>query len=254
MRVLVLLAAVLMITLSVLTEVESSSNRAPRRSSKVELIRRRGSLVQRGRRKNIWSYNPGHRSLAFLVAGEVEMASPPPTQPVTEGEYRCLGCCGVKTPVSAKGTTRPELSNRVDESVLQPYSYRGIGTEPNAVNDPCLGCCEVKVTPWTLVTMSPTTTTARREVKAPTVTRQRPWQAQRYADTERPCVPPRCVPNWRHESSSSSEEMTVDRRPPPPRSRMQPIRQRVGPHCRRLGCRTPLGSTVGGDSSSSEED
>ncbi|KAM9306054.1 uncharacterized protein PAF06_013160 [Gastrophryne carolinensis] len=239
---------VLLVALSILIEAETSRSRAQTRTpGRADAIRRRGNLGQRGRKKTIWSYNPGHRSLAFLVAGEVEVASPPPGRAVTGAEYRCLGCCGEKTPGTGKTTPRPQLSNRVDQILLHPNDLGAIGAEPNSVIDLCLGCCEDGAIPSPRVR---TTTRAGRVTKAPAVTRQRPWQAQRATTRERPCVRPHCNPNWRYEASSSSEEVV---RRPPPRSRTQLQQSRMGPRCRHLGCRSPLGSIVK-DSSSSEED
>lgn len=244
--------AVALVILSVIAEVESSRDRAVRSSAPAEPMRRRGLVTQRGRKKTIWSYNPGHRSLAFLVAGEVEVVSPPPVDAVTGVEYRCLGCCGERAPSGSKTTSSPQPSNRVGRLVLRPDGLAVIGTEPNSVNDRCLGCCEDIVTPIDgvmTVTTSGTTTTSTttkvgRVMKVPVTGRQRVWQAQRGAPYENP--------NWRFESSSSSEEISRVRRPPQ-RSRLQPIRSRMDVSCRHLGCRTPLGSIVD-DSSSSEED
>ncbi|XP_040211307.1 uncharacterized protein LOC120941743 [Rana temporaria] len=247
--------AVALVVLSVIAEAEGSRDRAVRSSAPAEPMRRRGSVTQRGRKKTIWSYNPGHRSLAFLVAGEIEVVSPPPGDAVTGAEYRCLGCCGERTPFGSKTTSSPQPSNRVGRLVLRPDGLAVIGTEPNSVNDRCLGCCEDSVTPingvTTTVTTSgtttaTTTTTTKAGVvmKVPITGRQRVWQAPRGAPYENP--------NWRFESSSSSEEISRVRHPPR-RSRFQPIRSRVEERCRHLGCRSPLGSIVD-DSSSSEED
>ncbi|CAI9619408.1 unnamed protein product [Staurois parvus] len=237
--------AVALVVLSVIVEAERSTNREAQRPAPAEPIRRRGTVNQRGRKKTIWSYNPGHRSLAFLVAGEVEVVSPPPVDSVTGVEYRCLGCCGERALVGGKSTSSPRPSNRVGRIVLRPDGLAVIGTEPNSVNDRCLGCCEDNgVTTsgtTTTTTTTATTTKARRVMKIPITGRQRAWQARRGAPYENP--------NWRFESSSSSEEISMVRRPPP-RSRFQPIRSRG---CDHHGCRSPLGSVVD-DSSSSEED
>ncbi|XP_077349762.1 uncharacterized protein LOC143997818 [Lithobates pipiens] len=246
--------AVALVVLSVIGEVESSRDKAVRSSAPADPMRRRGLVTQRGRKKTIWSYNPGHRSLAFLVAGEVEVVSPPPGEAVTGVEYRCLGCCGERAPFGSKMTSTPQPSNRVGLLVLRPDGLAVIGTEPNSVNDRCLGCCEDSVTPnngamavttsGTTNTSPTTTTKVGRVMKVPVTGRQRVWQAQRGAPYENP--------DWRFESSSSSEEISRVRRPPQ-HSRLQPIRSRMEVRCRHIGCRSPLGSIVD-DSSSSEED
>ncbi|XP_041421639.1 uncharacterized protein XB22065625.L isoform X3 [Xenopus laevis] len=48
----------------------------------------------RTRKKSTWSYNPGHRSLAFLVAGEVETMTPNPKETEATEEFRCLDYYG----------------------------------------------------------------------------------------------------------------------------------------------------------------
>ncbi|XP_072269215.1 uncharacterized protein [Pyxicephalus adspersus] len=242
--------AVVLLVLGVLAEAQSSSDRTARSSAHTEPIRRR-NVSQRGRKKTIWSYNPGHRSLAFLVAGEVEVASPSPLEPLTGADYRCLGCCGERAPLGGKPTSIQEPSNRVGRIVLRPDGLAVIGTEPNSVNDRCLGCCEESATPINVVTTVTTrgTTKAGRFMEAPITGRQWAWQTQRRPTYEEPCIPPKCNPNWRFESSSSSEEV----RRSPLRNRMQPIRGRMEIRCRHLGCRSPVGSVVD-DSSSSEED
>ncbi|KAM5157829.1 uncharacterized protein ACMZJ9_009108 isoform 1-T3 [Mantella aurantiaca] len=251
--------AVALVILSVITEIECSSNKSARSSAHTEPIRRRGNISQRGRRKNIWSYNPGHRSLAFLIAGEVEVVSPPPVESVTGVEYRCLGCCRERS-AGYKSPAIPDPSNRVGRLVLRPDGLAVIGTEPNSVNDKCLGCCEDGVTPTngvttvTMVTRRGDITMATRRVMKPPVTgRQRAWQSQRRPANQKPCNPPGCHPNRRIQSSSSSEEISMVRRPPP-RSRMQPIRSRMDSRCRHLGCRSPLGSNGDDSSSSSSEE
>ncbi|KAG9472743.1 hypothetical protein GDO78_017450 [Eleutherodactylus coqui] len=64
----------LLTTLSVVVEGNGATTRQQLKSpGQIQLVRRRGGLnqpvrmAQRGRKKSIWSYNPGHRSLAFLV-------------------------------------------------------------------------------------------------------------------------------------------------------------------------------------------
>ncbi|XP_044149683.1 uncharacterized protein LOC122938318 isoform X2 [Bufo gargarizans] len=217
-------------------------------------------MIQRGRKKSIWSYKPGHRSLAFLVAGEVDVVSPPPVTPGT-GDYRCLGCCGDKEMILGKSTAAPKISNRVSRVLAPPAGPRNPGTEPNSINDRCLGCCEESVTPSLRVTavtevrsidrrtgslLDRKTTTGSQS--GATAGEQRAAQRPHHL----PCTSPRCNPDWRYESSSSSEEVPLFRRQGP-RSRLQPLRFRTGSRCRHLGCRSALGSAED-SSSSSEED
>ncbi|XP_072010996.1 uncharacterized protein [Engystomops pustulosus] len=194
-------------------------------------------LTPRGRKKSIWSYKPGHRSLAFLVAGGVDTVSPPPLEPGT-GDYRCLGCCGVRVTIMGPSTSAPKISNRV--SGLHPPGPEPAGTEPNAINDRCLGCCEETVTP----SLRATTPTQKRITNKERATARKP----RPRETPRPrphvpppCTPPKCNPTWRYEDSSSSEEMPLI------------TRLRSGGRCRHLGCRSALGGAPD-SSSSSEED
>ncbi|XP_075070403.1 uncharacterized protein LOC142159420 isoform X2 [Mixophyes fleayi] len=140
-----------LVALSVPVEAESPSQL--KSSVRIESIKRRGNhnyplrMAQRGRKKSIWSYNPGHRSLAFLIAGEVAEVSPPPVDPETGMEYRCLGCCGASASVTVKTSISLELSNSVGQIVSRTEGIGALGTEPNAINDRCLGCCHKSVTP-----------------------------------------------------------------------------------------------------------
>lgn len=259
----------LLTTLSVVVEESSAGTGQLKSSGQMESGRRRGGLIQpvrlaqRGRKKSIWSYNPGHRSLAFLVAGEVVTASPPPVEPGT-GEYRCLGCCEDKKRFLDRASTAPKISNQVNRILLPSERFRDLGTEPNSINDRCLGCCEESVSPSPRVTTATQMRTTQQQTqrrittgseKRVTAGIQRAAQerAQERAQETR-CTPPKCSPDWRYESSSSSEEMPVIRRPRP-RSRLQPIQLKTGSRCRHLGCRSSLGlGAVQDSSSSSEED
>ncbi|XP_075070401.1 uncharacterized protein LOC142159420 isoform X1 [Mixophyes fleayi] len=246
-----------LVALSVPVEAESPSQL--KSSVRIESIKRRGNhnyplrMAQRGRKKSIWSYNPGHRSLAFLIAGEVAEVSPPPVDPETGMEYRCLGCCGASASVTVKTSISLELSNSVGQIVSRTEGIGALGTEPNAINDRCLGCCHKSVTPRLGVTPETregvTGVTGRGET-AQTVGRQ--WQPQRGRIHDPLCIPPGCNRHWRVTSSSSSEEISVIRRHQPYR-RSQPLQRRTGDPCRRLGCRTALGA-IPDSSSSSEED
>ncbi|XP_063780717.1 uncharacterized protein LOC134928670 [Pseudophryne corroboree] len=250
-----------LLALGVIVEAESPRNKQIRSAVRFDSSKRRGILqysprtAQRGRKKSIWSYNPGHRSLAFLVAGKVEEASPPPIDPESGLEYHCLGCCGAKAPVSGKATTSPELSNTVGQIVFRTEGNGALETEPNAINDRCLGCCQKTVTPSLGVTprtREGTTSETRRGETLQTMGRQRPQKPQREGIYNSPCVLPRCNPHRRVMSSSSSEEIYVTRHHRQ-HGRFQPLQHRTGNQCRHLGCRTALGS-IPDSSSSSEED
>ncbi|XP_073407312.1 uncharacterized protein [Dendrobates tinctorius] len=242
----------LLTALSVIVEGNSPSRGQMKVSGQVEAVKKRGHrqpvrMIQRGRKKNIWSYNPGHRSLAFLVAGGVHTISPPPVGAGT-GEYRCLGCCRDKVTAPGKASAAPKISNRVSRILITPEGIADLGTEPNSINDRCLGCCEQSVT------LSPTVTTVTKRrttissQKVTTAGNQQLRQTQKPRKSEPRCTAPRCNPDWRHEASSSSEEVPVMRRH---RGRMQPVPLRS--RCRHIGCRSALGAAQD-SSSSSEED
>ncbi|KAM4028614.1 uncharacterized protein ACNLHF_023902 isoform 1-T5 [Anomaloglossus baeobatrachus] len=247
----------LLSVLSVVIQGNSPSRGQVKSSGQMEVAKKRGShrqpmrMIQRGRKKSIWSYNPGHRSLAFLVAGGVDTVSPPPVEPGT-GEYRCLGCCGDRVTAPGKASAAPKISNRVSRILLTPEGFGDLGTEPNSINDRCLGCCEQSVTPSLRVT----TVTERRTItgsqKRTTAANQQPRQTPKQRKNEPRCTSARCNPDWRYEASSSSEEMPVIRRQRP-RSRLQAVQLRPVNRCRHLGCRSALGAAQD-DSSSSEED
>lgn len=246
----ILTSLALLTALSVVVDGTSPSKGQLKSSGQMDSVRRRGGpsqpvrMTPRGRKKSIWSYNPGHRSLAFLVAGEVVSVSPPPIEPWT-GDYRCLGCCGDKVTIPGKASAAPKISNRVSRILLPSEGFGDLETEPNAINGRCLGCCEESVTPSLRVT----TMTQRGTPTGPQkgVTAGKPQQGRGY---QRPCIPPKCNPDWRYESSSSSEEVPVRRHQRLAASRLQ---QRTGNRCRHLGCRSALGA-VPDSSSSSEED
>lgn len=254
MRVLASLA--LLTALSVVVDGNSPSTGQLKSSGQVESVRRRGGpsqavrMAPRGRKKSIWSYNPGHRSLAFLVAGEVVSVSPPPLEPGT-GDYRCLGCCGDKVTIPGKANAAPKISNRVSKIVVPSEGFGNLGTEPNSINDRCLGCCRESVTPSLRVTPVTERGTPTGPQRGVTAGKQRPQQGRGH---EPPCIPPKCNPDWRYESSSSSEEVPVRRHRRPATSRLQPIEQRTGNLCRHLGCRSSLGLGAAPDSSSSSEE
>ncbi|XP_073407313.1 uncharacterized protein [Dendrobates tinctorius] len=209
----------LLTALSVIVEGNSPSRGQMKVSGQVEAVKKRGHrqpvrMIQRGRKKNIWSYNPGHRSLAFL----------------------------------GKASAAPKISNRVSRILITPEGIADLGTEPNSINDRCLGCCEQSVT------LSPTVTTVTKRrttissQKVTTAGNQQLRQTQKPRKSEPRCTAPRCNPDWRHEASSSSEEVPVMRRH---RGRMQPVPLRS--RCRHIGCRSALGAAQD-SSSSSEED
>ncbi|XP_069585289.1 uncharacterized protein [Ranitomeya imitator] len=247
----------LLTALSVIVEGNSPRRGQMKASGQVEAVKKRGQrqpvrMIQRGRKKNIWSYNPGHRSLAFLVAGGVHTVSPPPVEPGT-GEYRCLGCCGDKVTAPGKASAAPQISNRVGRTLIAPEGIADLGTEPNSINDRCLGCCERSVTPSLRVTTLTERRTTTGSKKVTTAGNQQLRQRQRPRKSERRCTAPRCNPDWRYEASSSSEEVPVIRRHRP-RDRLQPVQLRTGSRCRHLGCRSALGAAQDDSSSSSSEE
>ncbi|XP_075684401.1 uncharacterized protein LOC142652630 [Rhinoderma darwinii] len=178
------------------------------------------------------------------VAGEVDTVSPPPQTPGT-GEYRCIGCCKVKVTIPGKSASAPKISNRLSGIHFPSEGFRDLGTEPNAINDRCLGCCDDGVTLGLRVTTVTKSGTTGGSGKGVTAGNQRPRQQER--GYEPPCTPPKCRPDWRYEASSSSEEMPVIRR-----QRLHPALFRTGTLCRHRGCRSALGA--GQDSSSSSEE
>ncbi|XP_073532548.1 uncharacterized protein [Phyllobates terribilis] len=242
----------LLTALSVLVDGNSPSRGQMKMSGQVEAVKKRGHrqpvrMIQRGRKKSIWSYNPGHRSLAFLVAGGVVTVSPPPVAPGT-GEYRCLGCCGDRVTAPGKASAAPKISNRVNRILLTPEGMADLGTEPNSINDRCLGCCEQSVTPSLRVTTVTGRKTRTGSQRGTTAGNQPRRQTPRKSEPR--CTTPRCNPDWRYEASSSSEEVPVIRRHRS-RGRPQPVQLRTGSCCCHLGCRSALGAAP---DSSSEED
>ncbi|XP_069816674.1 uncharacterized protein [Dendropsophus ebraccatus] len=291
--------ALLLTALTVVIDGNSPSKGQLQRSGQAQSVRRRGAIsqpvriTQRGRKKSIWSYNPGHRSLAFLVAGEVDTVTPPPVEPGT-GEYRCLGCCGDRVTIPGKSTAAPKLSNRVSRILQRSDGPGELGTEPNSINDRCLGCCEESVTPSPVTEERSTQrhlqrgaptepqrgaptgpqrgATAghqgprqpqqrpqqpqqgpRQPQQGPRQPQQGPRQPQQGRVNKAPCIPPKCNPDWIYESSSSSEEMPAIRHHGA-RSRLQSVQLRSGNLCRHLGCRSALGLEIAPDSSSSSEE
>ncbi|KAM4706246.1 uncharacterized protein WCC33_010980 [Rhinophrynus dorsalis] len=201
-------------------------------------------FAQRGRKKSIWSYKPGHRSLAFLTAGDVELATPPPGQLYPGVELRCLGCCGA-------GET---YSIRQRNSVLRTEDIAGMGIESNAIPDLCLGCCDEFVTPFSEIPEQTTVQSAAAPGtvrRTETTVRQHSWTDPREKNNETPCVHQGCISEGSSESQSSSEEVPRARRTHRMRSQVRPPQGRMGDACRYLGCRSPLGSF---SDSSSEED
>ncbi|KAM4687529.1 uncharacterized protein O3C94_006042 isoform 2-T2 [Discoglossus pictus] len=255
--------SLILLALAALTdlgEAESPNDKKSRNSTQVVVTKRRGHASQplrsgqRGRKKSIWSYKPGHRSLAFLVAGDV--VTSPPVDLGPDSEHRCIGCCEEGGANFDERITDPTIDNKVDESLLRTQSLDGIVAEPNSVTDRCLGCCVETPTPTMRGAAELKTPEARRQVEKQTTNRQPLWPALVERDQDPPCGKRDCGLDWSSESDSSSEEagmrrgtrtMMESRR----RSQLPPLQHHTGHRCRHLGCRSALGSNV---DSSSEED
>ncbi|CAH2281671.1 Hypothetical predicted protein [Pelobates cultripes] len=253
-------------TTSVIGQLESLNDKKLGNSTLLETSKRKGYTSKplrsgqllrsgpRGRRKNIWSYNLGHRSLAFLVAGEVEVGTPPSFSLDPGSEYHCHGCCEAETTPTGRRIAEPDVPNTILRSIYRKEELSRIGTEPNSVADRCLGCCVFPVTP----TPAPARRTmpgitAGMDVALRRQTPDQPWTRQTLPE-RRPgtsCNRHGCPPDWSSESSSSSEEDFREMRNQRASRRRPPLRHRPGDACRFLGCRSPLGFY---SDSSSEED
>ncbi|XP_053569649.1 uncharacterized protein LOC128660068 isoform X2 [Bombina bombina] len=137
-----------LVSLSDLVNAQVPAERKLRNSTQTVATKRRGHgnqplrSAQRGRKKSIWSYNPGHRSLAFLIAGEVVTSKPMDLGP----DNHCLGCCGQGGVVRGRNNTDSNIENRLGESVTRVWDMEDFGGEPNSINGRCLGCCEERTT------------------------------------------------------------------------------------------------------------
>ncbi|OCT73743.1 uncharacterized protein XB22065625.S [Xenopus laevis] len=257
------LLILLLFTLQALAQGDPSRSLTPAQPGKRT---RNPWPAPRNRRKSIWSYNPGHRSLAFLVAGEVETITPNPDEIEATEEFRCLDCCGaVEMPVGGRITgERP--GERRGQSQLSIEEVERIEIESNVISDRCLGCCDGYGTPLPAHIGSTGVTNPQGGSTAgvakgggvkvtPSNQPSHPIQTQR--NYPNPCVRPPCRPDLSSESDSSSEESPGGRRSRAMRhhrtgSRSQSLQQsRTQNLCRYLGCRSPLGNY---GSSSSEED
>ncbi|XP_053322588.1 uncharacterized protein LOC128496812 [Spea bombifrons] len=240
-----LLALVLLAAVAGIVTAETPTDKKVKSSAQPEAAKRRGPAAPRGRRRNIWSYNLGHRSLAFLVAGDVEVGTPPAGTVDPAPEYRCLGCCGAGWSPSGRGVADQDVANAIGQSVLRREELAGLGAEPNSVADRCLGCCQQDVTPapgHRGGVRAGAAAGAERGPRGPTTYGQRKWQAKPEQSRNDPCGRRGCPLG--SEASSSSEEDVVG-----VRGRRTDIKP--GDPCRYLGCRSPLGSF---EDSSSEED
>ncbi|KAE8595280.1 hypothetical protein XENTR_v10015674 [Xenopus tropicalis] len=200
----------------------------------------------KNRKKTIWSYKPGHRSLAFLVAGEVETITSNPKEIEATEEFRCLDCCGaVEMPAGGRIT-----NERMGQSVITMEELERMEIETNSITDRCLGCCDGYGTPLPGHIGYPgggITTGVTRGRRGPTG--RQPSHPPPQRNSPHPCAQRPCRPALSSESDSSSEESPGARR-----SRAMRHHRTSGQSqnlCRYLGCRSPLG-TYG--SSSSEED
>ncbi|XP_053569650.1 uncharacterized protein LOC128660068 isoform X3 [Bombina bombina] len=131
-----------LVSLSDLVNAQVPAERKLRNSTQTVATKRRGHgnqplrSAQRGRKKSIWSYNPGHRSLAFLIAGEVVTSKPMDLGP----DNHCLGCCG-QGGVVRRGTTpagEGQVEKLTTDRRVNVSFNRGQTHQPACVHRGCM--------------------------------------------------------------------------------------------------------------------